>query len=364
MKYLLPWIAAGCGIAAIALAQDIKTPADAFSAGQTFANGTKGKDAAAGSLNATAAAGNVPKYSTDPQEKSIFGAGKTLIAPAGTKKQNDCVGYKAGNAYDQQECDAVNYLTKMPGERPKFDIDKTKDPILVGSKTTVANPGTVPGSGTSSCKVVTTNVPGTYTYETCTQTQTFQDIPCDKVLTVNATASCTPGSSYYANAADNSGLGKDACDGGDTIFLTYQCSQTRPPSLRVETNQKYGGNFGFNVSAWSFDETHNFSNCRGRWKGTTTCDGPNCTSNVTMEIYLGSSFCTAYDENGNSFSCYDIGPVGLPVCGETKKSCYETVDSYSLSGTLTKSFSYTTLDIQTTDTWASSCDALEARVAQ
>lgn len=347
---------------AIALAQEIKTPADAFSAGQTFANSAKGKDAAAGALNTQSATDNVPKYSTSPPERSVFGAGKSLIAPAGTKKQSDCVNYKAGNAYDQQECDAVNYLTKMPSERPKFDIDKNKDPILVSSKSTVANPGTVPGSGTSACHVVTTNVPGTYSYESCTQSQTFEDLDCDKVLTVTATPSCTLGASYYASASDDSGLGKDACDGGDAVYLRYLCGEDRPPSLSIETNQKYGGNFRFDVAAWTFDQTHNFSNCRGQWTGSTTCSGPTCTSTVTMAIFLGSSVCVAYDDNGNAISCYDAGP--LPACGATKKSCTETIDDYRLSGSLTKSFTYTTFELQTTDTWDSSCEALEARVAK
>lgn len=363
MKYMLPLLAAGCGIAALAFAEDIKTPADAFGAGQSFANSSKGKDAAAGNLNASSAAENVPKYSADPPEKSIFGAGKTLIAPAGTKKQNDCVGYKAGNAYDQQECNAVNYLTKMPGQRPKFDIDKTKDPILVGSKSTVANPGTVPGSGTSSCKVVTTNVPGTYTYETCTQTQTFQDYPCDDVLTVTAEPSCTLDSYYYASATDDSGLGKDACDGGDAVYLRYQCSDSRPPSLRVETNQKYGGNFGFNVSDWSFSVGYGFSNCYGEWSGSTSCSGANCTSSVTMSVYLPFDNCRAYDDKGVVGAC--PGDNTLPVCTVTPKvNCYENFTDYRPLGSLSKTFQYTTFELYTTDSWDSTCDPYEARVAK
>jgi hypothetical protein len=163
-------------------AQDIKTPADAFKAGQDFSNSAKGKGAAQGTLNASTGTANVPKYNTNPSETSVYGGGKNLIGGMGSKKQADCVGYKAGNAYDQQECDAVNYLTKMPAERPKFIIDKKTDPLIVNSKDTIANPGTVPVSGVSACHIEKTVIPGTYTTETCEQSTILDTIACKKTL--------------------------------------------------------------------------------------------------------------------------------------------------------------------------------------
>lgn len=164
-----------------ALARDsIKTPADAFNAGQAFSNSDKGTGAASGTINAAAGSANVPKYNTNPPEAGIYGAGRSLIGAAGSTKQTACRDYRAGTAYDQQECDAVNYLTNMPSERLRFVIDKSRDPLMVNSKEVFANPGSVPASGTSACHIEKSTIPGTVTTETCEETRTLEDTTCTR----------------------------------------------------------------------------------------------------------------------------------------------------------------------------------------
>lgn len=182
MKKTMIAAAVAGALAATALAQTINTPAEAFKAGQDFSNGTKGKGAAAGSVNTTSGTTNVPKYNTSPPEKSVYGGGKSLIGAQGTNKIATCASYTASNAYDQQECNAVNFLQKMPAERPKFVIDKTTDPLMVNSKGTIANPGTIPASGTAACHIEKTTIPGTYTTETCEMSTVLDSFECKKTL--------------------------------------------------------------------------------------------------------------------------------------------------------------------------------------
>ncbi|WP_022978941.1 hypothetical protein [Ideonella sp. B508-1] len=182
MKKAVIAASVAAAVAATALAQTINTPADAFKAGQDFSNSNKGKGAAAGSVNTNSGTTNVPKYNTSPPETSIYGGGKSLIGAQGTNKIATCASYTASNAYDQQECNAVNYLQQMPAERPKFVIDKNTDPLMVNSKGTIANPGTIPASGTAACHIEKTTIPGTYTTETCEMSTVLDSFECKKTL--------------------------------------------------------------------------------------------------------------------------------------------------------------------------------------
>ena len=181
MKRLLIATAACTALAGLAGAQEIKNPADAFRAGQDFSNGAKGKGAATGTVNAASGAANVPKYSTDPPETGLFDGGKNLIGGAGNSKIDDCKSYAAGNAYDQQECDAVNYLNARDRTN-KFTIDKKTDPLMVNSKGTIASPGTIPASGTTACRIEKKTIPGTYTTETCEESRVLASFACNKTL--------------------------------------------------------------------------------------------------------------------------------------------------------------------------------------
>jgi len=171
-------------IAFPSLAQTITTTADAFKAGQDFSNSTAGSAAATATINTTTGTANVPKYNTSPPETSVYAGGKALIGGAGSTKQANCKGFKAATAYDQQDCDAVNYMTKQPSEHPKFVIDKKTDPLMVNSKSTIASPGTIPGSGTSACHIEKTTVPGTFSTVTCVEAFTSEPLTCNRVLTV------------------------------------------------------------------------------------------------------------------------------------------------------------------------------------
>ncbi|MDH3461815.1 MAG: hypothetical protein OEM00_12760 [Burkholderiaceae bacterium] len=214
------WLVAAMGLALAepTLAEEIKTPAAAFDAGQGFANSAKGKDAAAGALNTATGAANVPKYNTDPPETGIYGDGKSLIGIAGSSKQSKCVDHKAANAYDQQECNAVNYLTKLPDKRPKFVIGKKTDPLIVNSKETITHPGTAGGSGKSACHIEKTLIPGTYSFETCVEVQTFEHLTCNKVLVVACdpeTDGCDTGGIVPGSTQGDMRVSFAAAGGGD-----------------------------------------------------------------------------------------------------------------------------------------------------
>lgn len=180
MKRLL--ILSACLLAAAACAQTLATPAEAFQAGKEFAN--QGKGAAARQVNGAAAAGALPYYGTTAPESANFQGGRQLIGAAGTGKQIDCQTRQAGSGFKQQECDAVNFMSKNPTSRPKFTLDKKTDPVLTGSRSVIEQPGAVPGASNQQCRVERIRNPATYLGETCTETQTLENLSCKRVLQV------------------------------------------------------------------------------------------------------------------------------------------------------------------------------------
>lgn len=169
--------------ASLANAQSITTPADAFNAGKDFAN--TGKGAAGNMVNGTTGSQQLPNYGTTAPETANFQGGKNLIGAVGTNKQVGCESYRAPNAFQQQECDAVNFLSKTPATRPKYTIDKATDPLLTGSKSLINNPGSVPGASTQQCRVERVKNPATFITETCTESQTLETVKCKRGFSAN-----------------------------------------------------------------------------------------------------------------------------------------------------------------------------------
>lgn len=195
-----------CAMLAAAHAGAQTTPDAAFAAGKDFA--AAGKNAAAGAVNAQTGQQNLPHFNTNAPESSSFMDGRGAVGGAGAQKQIDCQTYRAGSAFDQQDCDAVNFMTRNSGQRPKFKIDKKTDPLMTGSKRTLDNPGAVAGRSTQQCRIEHVKVPGKTTTETCTETQVIENPSCSKVLTVNVQMNCQPDSLFPAldmarNAVDH-----------------------------------------------------------------------------------------------------------------------------------------------------------------
>jgi hypothetical protein len=176
-------IAAAAAVASFAgaVTGQVTTQGAAFQSGKEFANSAAGKAAASGSVRSTSAAQNVPKYNNNPPEASVYGGGRSLIGGAGSNKVLNCENYKAGNAYEQQECNAVNYLQNLRTRRVPFSMTPT-DPLMVHSAGTIANPGTIATTGTQACRMVSSPVAAIYSTETCEQSTTLASFACNKTL--------------------------------------------------------------------------------------------------------------------------------------------------------------------------------------
>ena len=162
-------------------AQSNSTPIDAFNAGKAF--GQSGSNTAAGTVNSTTGTKTLPNYTTTAPESAHFGNGTGNVGAAGTAKMAECsTGGSSGSAFAQQECDAINFLSKNPTTRPKFIIDKKNDPLMTGSKDTIANPAGDKGKEVQQCRVIHVDIPAKYETEVCEQSMGMENITCNKTL--------------------------------------------------------------------------------------------------------------------------------------------------------------------------------------
>lgn len=377
------------------------TPQQATDAAKAY--GKPKNDAIPAAINPANAANTVPHYNTTAPEASFFGGGKGDLIGPGTARVADCAGRENDpDPKVRDSCRAINDLSKLANNPPPFTLS-TSDPLIVNSRNTRNNPNNVLGNFTdnlkgdySGCTNQTTSTAPTFEEEVChiyavdttntcaygpeivtdpdylykcldlqkTQGQAtctigrviqvdadanylcnesprkLENLTCDKVLTIEGDPSCNIGQFYTAFAQDPGGLGQDPCDGGDNIWMSYQCTESVPPSLLIETNVKNAPNFGFAVSGANFDETNLFSNCRGRWYGNTTCGGTNCTTTMIMEVSFWGMNHVGWDQDG--YPIYEPGWV--------------------YSGALGKVFSYNTFTLNNIrDVWINNCTTLEAR---
>ena len=179
MKILPALFLAFSAWAGVSQAADM-TASEAFNQGKIFGNA--GKTNASGLVNSTSGASNVPGYNTNAPESSHYGGGKSQLGIAGTNKLTECKTHVAGNAYDQQECDVINFLSRNQSVRPIVPVAKN-DPIIRGSAPIIKKPGTAPAADTGQvCRNVTQNNPGEYVTETCTTARKTNFSTCRNTL--------------------------------------------------------------------------------------------------------------------------------------------------------------------------------------
>ena len=148
-------------------AQAQMSPAQAFQEGRNF--GQSGISGAAGSVTDARGAEVVPNYNTNAPESRHFQGGRGILTNATTEKLIECRDSSiVRDAYQQQECDAINYLLSTIADREPGQT-RQPDEITAASQPIISNPGTVPAEGTGVfCRTVVQGNPGEYVTETCT----------------------------------------------------------------------------------------------------------------------------------------------------------------------------------------------------
>lgn len=171
-----------CLVWGTALAQEITTAAEAFEAGKDFAGNAK--NTAGGMVNQRTGQSQLPFYTDKAPESGLYQRGRHSLANVGSQKKEGCVGHRADTPFLQQECDAANFISRSASERPRFELDPKKDPLLSGSRKIINQPGSVPGAESQQCRVEQVSVPASHISETCMESRSLSRLSCQRVLRV------------------------------------------------------------------------------------------------------------------------------------------------------------------------------------
>jgi len=211
------------------------TPADqAFLDGQAAAaaGSAAGVAATAGaSFNATMNSFNPAYYSgtSTATESALFQGGNGDTKTAGSEKISACQSGTANpDAFNQQNCDAINFMAKNPSTRPRFTLNQN-DPMILKSRGIEANASTLAASslpntnttGFSACSTTTVTAPASSITEVCNHFTT----PAAGLCTVGRNVVVNANTSYQCNQTNNA-FSTQTCtrQANAVVTPTYFCS--------------------------------------------------------------------------------------------------------------------------------------------
>jgi hypothetical protein len=316
-------------------------PPDAFQQGQSFASGQTG--AAASNVTTGSGQSVIPNFGGNPPEQSYFQGGQGQLFGHGQSKLTGCAsGPTASSAYQQQECDAVNFLAKNPENRLRFDVNKN-DPLIVGSDSVIRDPSAIAGSTGSSyanCTTTTDTTPGKYENETCTEYATTDTSNCTvgRIVEVDADSNfqCRRTvNAYETLTCDDSSVG---CTQTGT---TLQCADT--------STLCYSGS---DSCCWI----------------TVTCAGAGTSATVRHGDCCGYTFTQTITNTTEFLSGISYNPAGAKITCDTAGKCKISMEIYycnNPSASIGHYDNVNSFNMTTRPTWSCTtgggCEALDAR---
>ena len=351
--------------------------ADAFASGSAAASTAT----TFGGINATKGAETIPKYSTSNPSESYFAGGLgDTITPGSNKRANCLNGPAQSGTSEAEECNAIKYLSSLPGNTPALGLTRA-DPLFVKGKAIANDPESLAdnlGKNYSACTAQTTVNPGNTTYEICndylaTGTSTC-DVTRDITVAVDRVYQCVDSKAKLTTSTCNRTLGV-------TVTAVKTCNQG---AWMGTTGGDPCGMNGYAVN-------HGAGSC-GRWAGVYV--QAYCNQNATTQTVYLSASCTespcsgaasfTFNNNGSTGSINFGGFQGRSwywsdwftnvvfaggscnattcsatiqiLCGPGNTSCYWNTVMVSRTVTWAKPV-YTYAEA---DTWTNGCSALQA----
>lgn len=271
-------------------------------AGTTFeaakAFGQAQQTRAVNSISTESARENIPNYTEGAKESSLFDQGRGALFGPGKGKISECAtGPKAQSAYQQQECDVVNFLAKNPQQRPKIVISKN-DSIVTGA-TQIIDTANQKGSF-SGCINATESQPDIVKEETCTESNRTDELNCEKILLIKQNPGCSPGQylgrilkNICPKCLDPYIVGDVYCSGtnqGYTISVwTSRTADGNSPYTKMFSHRPVPGNVGLSQTNTLIGDFG--ANCRFPLYYNQTCTEATCT----MQLSLIGSTCNGKD---------------------------------------------------------------------
>ena len=283
----------------------------AFSDGRSLGAGSLG--GAFQGIGSGTATSIVPGFGQTANQSQLFQGGQGQLSGTGVTKITDCSSVSPNtDAYQRQECEAVNFVARNPSQRPAFSIDRNTDPLISRSNAIASNPtlqftGVTGGASTTQCRLVTDTTPATFSTEICTEYRPVTSNFCStgRMITVDQ-------NHLYQCVEQMQTLSNASCFIGQQIAVNtsynYQCNQT------VQGYETLSCTRG--VSA-----TIGFGQCTpGAWLGRTAfmdcgaCLDPYMAMNISCGSD-GRSYVVEPYRSYDGVNRFDYNTIGYPWNG-------------------------------------------------
>lgn len=230
----------------------------------------------------------------------------------GSNARNKSVGgfKKYDGARGDQANQATYFLDKNHVLKPTISPD---DPIMNPNNLGVV-PDIFSSNSTKICKQtsISTKLDDKTVY-TCSETFNPYVVSCSEDVQINVgkEATCNMGQQYSVSMSDNSGMGKDQCQGGDAVYAAWTCSSNDYPSISMSTNSKPWGSVGAVIPTNGSVVVNVDGYCHAKFENSTNCLNGQCSGTYTMILGVNSNTygpypdgCTTstyFDENGTPY---------------------------------------------------------------
>ena len=283
---------------------------------------------AAGAITIPSANAQLPYFTnTAPSQSGLFANGQGATAGPGASKSLGCAGLPTGGgSFNEQECNAINFMTQSPTTRVTYTLTPT-DNVITRSHAIVLNPQPLVGNGSlqgnySACTTSTVTSAPAMQNEICHDSATIESSTCNipaKVIVVPGPAT------YECDRVDTAtGYGERTDDYCIFLATTPSCTfvSSAPPTTTC-----------IGSSCVTLTTTYSCTDEPPITPGIRQFPGPPIVQSDTLDVSACAAKAASPDCQQQSETCVE-GPEtrvigGLPIT----KACWKFERTYQCAST-------------------------------
>lgn len=132
--------------------------------------------------NAEAKLGAIPN-SADTMESGLYRNGMGMVSEDGLIKQRNCaINNPNRTNAEKLECEAVNFATRNPTQRPRYEVSADRDTLVVDSHRQIAGGNE---ASAANCRVIKRTLRESFQTHVCLEGNAFTEVKCKKILTLD-----------------------------------------------------------------------------------------------------------------------------------------------------------------------------------
>lgn len=126
--------------------------------------------------------GTIPN-SSSTMESGLYRNGMGMVSEDGLIKQRNCaVNNPNRTNAEKLECEAINFATRNPTQRPRYEVSSDRDTLVVDSHRQIASGNE---KSAAHCRVIKRTLRESFQTHVCLEGNAFTEVKCKKVLSLD-----------------------------------------------------------------------------------------------------------------------------------------------------------------------------------